>query len=75
MAFRRLQREEPPLFWHFDLRFTPRGRQRLVDRVRAGEGVSAAAREAGESRLTAHKWITRAKADERLSDRRSRPCV
>lgn len=38
-------------------RLAPRRRQRLVELVRAGESVSAVAREAGVSRQTAHKWI------------------
>ncbi|WP_418845997.1 helix-turn-helix domain-containing protein [Parafannyhessea umbonata] len=54
-------------------RLAPRGRQRLVELVRAGESVSAVAREAGVSRQTAHKWIARAEAGELLSDRPSRP--
>ena len=45
------------MFQHSNSRLTPRGRQRLVERVRAGESVSAVAREAGVSRQTAHKWI------------------
>ena len=61
------------MFQHSNSRLTPRGRQRLVERVRAGESVSAVAREAGVSRQTAHKWIARAEAGEPLSDRRSRP--
>ena len=61
------------MFQHSNSRLTPRGRQRLVDRVRAGESVSAAARDAGAGRQTAHKWIARAEAGEPLSDRRSRP--
>lgn len=61
------------MFQHSNSRLTPRGRQRLVERVRAGASVSAAAREAGVSRQTAHKWIARAEAGEPLSDRRSRP--
>lgn len=61
------------MFQHSDSRLTPRGRQGLVECARAGESVSAAAREAGVSRQTAHKWIARAEAGERLSDRRSRP--
>lgn len=61
------------MFQHSNSRLTPRGRQRLVDRVRAGESVSAAAREAGAGRQTAHKWIARAEAGEPPSDRRSRP--
>ena len=45
------------MFQHSNARLTPRGRQGLVERVRAGESVSAVAREAGVSRQTAHKWI------------------
>ncbi|RRF98846.1 MAG: IS481 family transposase, partial [Coriobacteriaceae bacterium] len=40
------------MFQHSDSRLTPRGRQGLVERARAGESVSAAAREAGVSRQT-----------------------
>ena len=61
------------MFQHSNSRLTPRGRQRLVERVRAGESVSAVAREAGVSRQTARKRIARAEAGEPLSDRRSRP--
>lgn len=61
------------MFQHPNSRLTPRGRRRLVERVRAGESVAAAAREAGVSRQTAHKWLARAAAGEPLSDRRSRP--
>ena len=61
------------MFQHPNSRLTPRGRRRLVERVRAGESVAAAAREAGVTRQTAHKWLARAAAGEPLSDRRSRP--
>ena len=61
------------MFQNPNSRLTPYGRRRLVERVRAGESVSAAAREAGVSGQTAHKWLARARAGEPLSDRRSRP--
>lgn len=61
------------MFQHPNSRLTPHGRRRLVERVRAGASVSAAAREAGVSRQTAHKWLARAGAGEPLADRRSRP--
>lgn len=59
------------MFQHPNSRLTPPGVE--VERVRAGESVSAVAREADVSRQTAHKWIARAEAGEPLSDRRSCP--
>ena len=61
------------MFQHPNARLTPLGRRRLVERVESGESVSSAAREAGVSRQTAHKWLARARAGEPLCDRRSRP--
>lgn len=54
---------------HPNARLTPRGRRMLVERVGAGRSVSSAAREAGVSRQTAHKWLARARAGEPLEDR------
>lgn len=54
-------------------RLTPRGRQRLVERIEAGEAVGEAARQMGVSRQTASKWVARARRGEPLSDRPSRP--
>ena len=61
------------MFQHPNARLTPLGRRRVVERVESGASVSAAAREAGVSRQTAHKWLARARAGESLADRRSRP--
>lgn len=40
---------------HPNARLTPRGRQRLVERIEAGEAVGEAARQMGVSRQTASK--------------------
>ena len=58
---------------HPNARLTPRGRQRLVERIEAGEAVGEAARQMGVSRQTASKWVARARRGEPLSDRPSRP--
>ncbi len=58
---------------HPNARLTPRGRQRLVERIEAGEAVGEAARQMGVSRQTAGKWVARARRGEPLSDRPSRP--
>ncbi len=61
------------MFQHSNSRLTPRGRQGLVGRARAGEGASAVARETGAGGQTAHEWVARAEAGEPPSDRRGRP--
>lgn len=58
---------------HPNARLTPWGRQRLVERIEAGEAVGEAARQMGVSRQTASKWVARARRGEPLSDRPSRP--
>ena len=58
---------------HPNARLTPRGRQRLVERIEAGEAVGEAARQMGVSRQTASKWVARARRGEPLSDRPGRP--
>lgn len=58
---------------HPSARLTPWGRQRLVERIEAGEAVGEAARQMGVSRQTASKWVARARRGEPLSDRPSRP--
>lgn len=58
---------------HPNARLTPWGRQRLVERIEAGEAVGVAARQMGVSRQTAGKWVARARRGEPLSDRPSRP--
>lgn len=58
---------------HPNARLTPWGRQRLVERIEAGEAVGEAARQMGASRQTASKWVARARRGEPLSDRPSRP--
>lgn len=58
---------------HPNARLTPWGRQRLVERIEAGEAVGEAARQMGVSRQTASKWVARARRGGPLSDRPSRP--
>ena len=58
---------------HPNARLTPRGRELLVSRVLSGATVSLAARMAGVSRQTAHKWLARARRGEPMSDRPCRP--
>ena len=50
-------------------------RQQLVYRIRQGWRVSAAAREAGVSRVTAYKWLRRAEQEglEQLAERSRKP--
>ena len=63
----------PPMSQHPNARLTPWGRQRLVERIEAGEAVGEVARQMGVSRQTASKWVTRARAGEPMGDRPSRP--
>lgn len=58
---------------HPNARLTPWGRQRLVERIEAGEAVGEAARQMGVSRQTASKRVARARRGEPLSDRPGRP--
>ena len=61
---------------HPNAKLTPHARRLLVDRVeRLSWPVSRAAREAGVSRQTVHKWLNRFRegGDEGLGDRSSRP--
>ena len=58
---------------HPNARLTPKGRETLVSRVKAGLGVARTAREMGVSRQTAAKWLARAARGEPMSDRSSRP--
>ena len=55
---------------HPNARLTPHGRALLVDRIRAGWTITAAARAAGISRQTGSKWWHRAQTG-RLADRSS----
>ena len=62
------------MFQHPNARLTPpRGRERMVARIEAGEPVAEVARQVGVSRQTASKWLARARRGEPLSDRPSRP--
>ncbi|WP_427251131.1 IS481 family transposase [Bacillus cereus] len=60
---------------HRNARLTVFGRRLLVDRVRSGRPVAHVAAEMGISRPTAHKWMSRwrAEGDAGLHDRPSRP--
>ena len=58
---------------HPNARLTPRGRETLVSRVEAGDGVAETARRMGVSRQTASKWVARARRGEAMGDRSSRP--
>ncbi len=61
---------------HPNAKLTPHARRLLVDRVeRLSWSVARAAREAGVSRQTVHKWLNRFRegGDESLEDRSSRP--
>lgn len=59
---------------HSGARTCPASRALLVSRVHDQRwSVSAAARAAGISRTTAHKWLARSADDPRLEDRSSRP--
>ncbi|AXE86057.1 IS481 family transposase [Streptomyces sp. Go-475] len=60
---------------HRNARLTVHGRRLLVERVRAGRPVAHVAAEMGISRVTAHKWIRRwrAEGEPGLHDRPSRP--
>ena len=59
---------------HSGARTCPASRALLVSRVHEQRwSVSAAARAAGISRVTAHKWLARSRADQDLQDRSSRP--
>ena len=58
---------------HPSARLTPKGRERMVERIEAGEPVSEVARQVGVSRRTAGKWLARARAGEPMADRPSRP--
>ncbi|MFJ5971174.1 leucine zipper domain-containing protein, partial [Streptomyces sp. NPDC093060] len=60
---------------HRNARLTVHGRRLLVERVCAGRPVAHVAAEMGISRVTAHKWIRRwrAEGEQGLHDRSSRP--
>lgn len=60
---------------HRNARLTIHGRRLLVERVRSGRPVAHVAAEMGISRATAHKWVSRwrAEGDSGLVDRSSRP--
>lgn len=60
---------------HKNARLTEAGRALLVNRVRSGWLVRAAAEAAGVSRRTAHKWLDRDRrgGERRLRDRSSAP--
>jgi hypothetical protein len=69
-----LHRTEAFVF-HRSARLTVHGRRLLVERVRSGRPVANVAAEMGISRVTAHKWICRwrAEGEHGLHDRSSRP--
>ncbi|MER7875024.1 IS481 family transposase [Streptomyces solisilvae] len=60
---------------HRNARLTVYGRQLLVERVRSGRPIAHVAAEMGISRVTAHKWLRRwrAEGEAGLHDRSSRP--
>ncbi|MFC8587274.1 leucine zipper domain-containing protein, partial [Streptomyces sp. NPDC057217] len=60
---------------HRNARLTVFGRRLLVERVRSGRPVAHVAAEMGISRATAHKWMSRwrAEGEAGLHDRSSRP--
>ncbi|MBK3647997.1 MULTISPECIES: IS481 family transposase, partial [Streptomyces] len=60
---------------HRNARLTIHGRRLLVERVRCGRPVAHVAAEMGISRATAHKWLSRwrAEGEAGLRDRSSRP--
>jgi len=58
---------------HPNARLTPMGRRTLCERVEAGEPASAAARQMGVSRQTAHKWLRRRRDGLPMADATSRP--
>ncbi len=60
---------------HRNARLTVHGRRLLVERVRAGRPVAHVAAEMGISRVTAHKWVRRwrAEGEQGLRDRSSWP--
>jgi len=60
---------------HRNARTTPFSRKLLVDRIRAGESVAAAAEAVGVSRSTAYKWLRRWRTQglAGLEDRSSAP--
>ncbi|WP_411092963.1 helix-turn-helix domain-containing protein, partial [Streptomyces sp. 049-1] len=61
--------------FHRNARLTVHGRRLLVERVRTGRPVAHVAAEMGISRVTAHKWVRRwrAEGEQGLHDRSSRP--
>jgi hypothetical protein len=61
--------------FHRSARLTVHGRRLLVERVRTGRPVAHVAAEMGISRVTAHKWMRRwrAEGEQGLHDRSSRP--
>ncbi len=60
---------------HRNARTTPFSRKLLVDRIRSGEPLSAAAEAVGVSRSTAYKWLRRWREEGKsgLQDRSSAP--
>jgi transposase InsO family protein len=58
---------------HANAALSRRQRERLVSLVAAGTTITAAAVVVGCSRQTASKWVGRARRDEGLADRSSRP--
>ncbi|MFI6351057.1 IS481 family transposase [Streptomyces sp. NPDC050560] len=60
---------------HRNARLTVHGRRLLVERVRTGRPIAHVAAEMGISRVTAHKWLRRwrAEGEQGLHDRSSRP--
>ncbi|KOT48299.1 hypothetical protein ADK43_38155 [Streptomyces rimosus subsp. rimosus] len=71
----RLHRTTEVFVSHRNARLTVFGRRLLVGRVRSGRPVAHVAAEMGISRPTAHKWMSRwrAEGDASLHDRPSRP--
>ena len=60
---------------HRNARLTVHGRRLLIERVRTGRPIAHVAAEMGISRVTAHKWVRRwrAEGEQGLHDRSSRP--
>ncbi|MFD4263383.1 IS481 family transposase [Streptomyces sp. NPDC058534] len=60
---------------HRNARLTVHGRRLLIERVRTGRPIAHVAAEMGISRVTAHKWVRRwrAEGEHGLHDRSSRP--
>ena len=56
---------------HPSARLTPRGRERMAERVEAGEPVAEVARQVGAGRQTASRWLGRRRRGEPTAGRPS----